>query len=58
MGSMINVSKVELISPLITTIAKGLWISDPGPVAKSRGSKPNAAIVAVMSPILRVSTEA
>ena len=33
----------------MTTIARGLCISEPGPVAKSRGSRPNAAMVAVMS---------
>ena len=50
---MISVSKVEEISPLITTMAKGLCISEPGPVAKSRGCKPKAAIVAVISTGLR-----
>ena len=46
---MIKVSSVEEMRPLITTMARGLCISDPGPVAKSRGSKPNAAMVAVIS---------
>jgi hypothetical protein len=33
-GSSTSVRAVELTSPPITTIARGRWISDPGPVAK------------------------
>ena len=48
-GSRNKVSAVELASPPMTTIASGRWISEPGPVANSTGSKPNAAIVAVIA---------
>lgn len=43
-----SVSAVELTSPPITTIAKGFWISEPGPVANSSGTSPNAAMLAVI----------
>src|SRR5690606_23578411 len=47
-GNRSRVSSVELIRPPMTTIASGRWISDPGPVANSSGTRPNAAIVAVI----------
>ena len=49
MGSKISVKKVDETSPPITTMAKGLWISEPGPVANNNGIKPNAAMLAVIS---------
>ena len=49
MGSRISVSAVALMSPPITTMANGRWISEPGPVAKSTGISPKAVIEAVIN---------
>ena len=41
-------SKVEVTSPPITTVARGRWTSDPMPVESSRGINPRLATVAVI----------
>jgi hypothetical protein len=48
-GSRISVSRVEDTSPPMTTMASGRWISEPGPVANSSGTRPKAAMLAVIS---------
>ena len=48
-GSRTRVSAVELTSPPITTMASGRWISEPGPLASSRGTRPKAVMEAVIS---------
>ena len=40
---------VEVKSPPITTAARGRCTSEPGPVAKRRGTRPRMATMAVMS---------
>ena len=47
MGSSTSVSTVAVTSPPITTTASGRWISDPGPVAKRKGTSASAAMAAV-----------
>lgn len=42
-------SAVAVMSPPITPMARGRCTSEPGPVAKSSGIKPNAVIEAVIS---------
>ena len=37
----------------MTIVARGRWISDPAPVARNKGIKPNAVVKAVMSTGLR-----
>ena len=44
-----SVSRVDVTRPPITTIASGRWISEPGPLANSSGTRPIAAMLAVMS---------
>ena len=46
---MMSVSSVALTSPPMTTMASGFWISEPGPLAKSSGTRPKAAMLAVIS---------
>ena len=46
---MISVNNVELISPPVTTMASGFWISEPGPVANSTGNRPKAVMLAGIS---------
>ena len=48
MGSRMSVRAVDVTSPPMTTIASGRWISEPGPSAKSSGTSPNAAMLAVI----------
>ena len=48
-GSKNKVKKVEDTRPPITTMARGRWISEPGPVANNKGIKPKAAILAVIN---------
>ncbi len=48
-GSSTSVSAVELTRPPITTMASGFWISEPGPVANSSGTRPKAVMLAVIS---------
>lgn len=45
---MIRVRAVEVTNPPVTTIARGRWISEPGPVAKRSGTNPSAAMLAVI----------
>jgi hypothetical protein len=49
MGSRISVRAVAVISPPMTTMANGRWISEPGPVANNSGINPKAVIDAVIS---------
>ena len=48
MGNKTNVKRVEVAKPPITTMAKGFWISAPGPVANKSGTNPNAVMPAVI----------
>src|SRR5690606_33687778 len=47
-GNRNKVRAVAEISPPTTTMASGRCISDPGPVAKSSGTSPKAAMLAVI----------
>jgi hypothetical protein len=49
MGSRISVSAVAVIRPPMTTMASGRWISEPGPLANSSGTRPKAVMLAVIS---------
>ena len=40
---------VEVKRPPTTTVAKGLWISAPGPLASNRGITPKIVVKVVMS---------
>ena len=40
---------MEVTSPPMTTMASGFWISEPGPVANKSGTRPKAAMLAVIS---------
>ena len=52
MGSPKSVSAVELTKPPMTTTARGRWISEPGPVAKTIGTRLKIAILAVINTAL------
>ncbi len=39
---------MEVISPPTTTVAKGLWISAPGPMASIKGKIPNIVVNVVI----------
>ena len=49
MGRRTSVRAVDVTSPPMTTIASGFWISEPGPVANSSGTRPSAAMLAVIN---------
>ena len=48
-GKISRVKKVELINPPMTTMARGFWVSLPIPLDTAAGSKPIAAISAVIT---------
>lgn len=48
LGRTTNVSNVEDINPPTTTEANGRWTSEPTPVARSKGIRPRAAMLAVI----------
>ena len=47
-GRIRSVKSVEVISPPITTVANGFWVSEPIPVDNAAGSNPSIAINAVI----------
>jgi len=48
-GINTSVKNVDEISPNTTTTAKGRWTSDPMPLEKRSGKRPNTVVNAVMS---------
>ena len=52
-GNTTKVKSVAVISPPITTMAKGRWVSEPMSWLMAMGSKPKAASMAVISTVRR-----
>ena len=48
---------MAVMSPPMTTMARGRWISEPGPVANSRGIRPKAVMDAGFKASMEVFAE-